>query len=114
MTRPSHYQIPATYPPRPDDPLPTYYITITPHGFHGAEQRVITALTAKFPHLDPHEVEMVDGAPVMHIAITAPHDADTEVLMELVNDDYPGIAVWEVISIRDEQGNEQLLRRNEA
>ena len=114
MTMPSHYQIPTTYLPHPDAPLPTYYVDITPHGFHGAEQRVVSALTAKFPHLAPHEVEMVDGAPIMHITVTAPHDADLDVLMEYVNDDYPGIAMWEVISIRDEQDNEQLVRSNEA
>lgn len=114
MTMPSHYQIPATYPPRPDDPLCDYYVDVTPRGFHGAEQRVISALTARFPHLEPHEVEMVDGAPVMHITITAPHDADVAVLMELVNDDYPGITAWEVIGIRDEQGDELLIRGDEA
>lgn len=114
MTMPSHYQLPTTYLPHPDNPLPAYYVDITPHGFHGPEQQVVAALTAKFPHLDPHEVEMVDGTPIMHITITAPHDADTEVLMELVNDDYPGITMWEVISIRDEQGDELLIKRAAA
>ena len=114
MTMPSHYQLPTTYRPHPDDPLPTYYLDITPHGFHGAEQRVISALTSRFPHLEPHEVEVADGIPVMHISITAPHDADVSALMELVNDDYPGITAWEVISIRDGQGDELLIKKDEA
>ena len=75
---------------------------------------MVAALTAKFPHLEPHEVEMVDGAPVLHIHVTAPHDADTGFLLELVNDDYPGITMWEAISIRNEHGDEQLIRRSEA
>lgn len=110
MMMPSHYQLPSIYRPHSDDPHPTYCVNVTPHGFHGSEQRVISALTAKFPHLKPHEVEVVDGTPIMHVTVTAPHDADIEVLMELINDDYPGITMWEIISITDEHGNEQLIR----
>lgn len=114
MLKPSHYQLPTTYAPHPDDPLPTYYVDITPRGFAGPEDEVIAALTAKFPHLEPHEIEVVDGTPVMSITVTAPHDTDLDVLMELVNDDYPGITMWEVISIRDEQGEELLIKRSAA
>ena len=98
-----------------DDPLPKFYVDVSPHGYRGGrEQEVVAALMERFPHLEPHEVEMVDGTPVMHVTVTAPHDADTDVLMEYVNDDYPGVPLWEVISIRDEQGEELLIKRAAA
>lgn len=110
--RPSHHQTPSTYAPHPDDPLPTYYLDARPGGLPvtTAEDELIAAAMADFPHLDANEIEVIENpdgtlTAAFYLSVTAPPGAEPDELMELLADDYPGITPDQITEIRDQDGN---------
>lgn len=111
LYRPSHYQVHG-HSHHPDDPHPAYYLAATPEGLPvtTAEDELIAAAMADFPHLDANEIDIIENpdgtlTALFNLTVTARPGAETDELMELLADDYPGIRPHQVTEITDQDGN---------